>query len=491
MIFSFRGVSQIPPFFANYFETCHFKPGNSMFAKRLFILVLSVSTTFSLLSQENTDAFFIKKIHDTALTHSESYEWLRHLTKEIGGRLSGSPEAAAAVEFTRQMLDTLGLDSVWLMPVMVPHWVRGDQEIVRISDSALGSVELKAVALGGSVGTGSPGISGEVVEVRNFEELEELGSEGVNGKIVFFNRPFDPTQLNTFRAYGGAVGQRANGPSEAAKYGAAGVLVRSMASGLDDVPHTGSLRYRDDLPKIPAMAISTNDAELLSKALQAGPVRVYMEASCSQLPDKLSYNVIGEIRGRENPDEIILVGGHLDSWDVGEGAHDDGAGCVQAMDVLQLMKRLNYQPKRTIRCVLFMNEENGLRGGRKYAEEANRLGENHLVAIESDRGGFTPRGFTVAGNSHLFVERLTALQQWSSLLEPYYLHIKKGGGGADISPLRKYNTLLIGYEPDSQRYFDYHHTAADTFEAVNKRELELGSAAILSLVYLIDQYGLE
>ncbi|RME02125.1 MAG: M20/M25/M40 family metallo-hydrolase, partial [Bacteroidetes bacterium] len=191
------------------------------------------------------------------------------------------------------------------------------------------------------------------------------------------------------------------------------------------------------------------------------------------------------------PDEIILVGGHLDSWDIGEGAHDDGAGCVQAMDVLQLMKRLNYQPKHTIRCVLFMNEENGLRGGRTYAEEAARLGENHLVAIESDRGGFTPRGFTVDGNSHLFVERLTAMQQWSPLLEPYYLHIKKGGGGADISPLRAQNALLVGYEPDSQRYFDYHHTAADTFETVNKRELELGTAAILSLVYLIDQYGLK
>ncbi len=461
-----------------------------MFIRQIFILALSVCTTFSMEAQENSDAFFIKKIHDTALTQGKSYEWLRHLTKEIGGRLSGSPEAAAAVEYTRQMLDTLGLDSVWLMPVMVPHWVRGDKEIVRISTSAMGSIDLKAVALGGSVGTGSPGISAELVEVFSFEELEKLGKEGVQGKIVFFNRPFDPTLLNTFRAYGGAVGQRANGPSEAAKYGAAGVLVRSMASGLDDVPHTGSLRYREDLPKIPAMAISTNDAELLSKALKAGPVRVYMETNCSQLKDQPSHNVIGEIRGNEKPGEIILVGGHLDSWDLGEGAHDDGAGCVQAMDVLQLMKRMNYQPKRTIRCVLFMNEENGLRGGRKYADEANRLGEKHLAAIESDRGGFTPRGFTVDGNSHLFVKRLSAMQGWLPLLEPYYLHLNKGGSGADISPLRKHNTLLIGYEPDSQRYFDYHHTAADTFETVNKRELELGTAAILSLVYLIDQYGL-
>lgn len=462
-----------------------------MFRRQIILFVLSVCTTFSLSGQENADAFFIKKIHNAALTQGRGYDWLKYLTKEIGGRLSGSPEAAAAVEYTKQMLDTLGLDSVWLMPVWVPHWVRGDVEVVKIIKSAMGSMELKAVALGGSVATSSKGIVAEVVEVFNFEELEKLGEQGVKGKIVFFNRPFDPTQLNTFQAYGGAVDQRANGPSEAAKYGAVGVLVRSMATGLDDFPHTGSLNYRNDLPKIPAMAICTNDAENLSKLLKIGSVTVYMETNCAQLQDGLSYNVIGQIKGTEYPEEIILVGGHLDSWDIGEGAHDDGAGCVQAMDVLQLMKRLDYRPKRTIRCVLFMNEENGLRGAREYAKESERLGEKHLVAIESDRGGFTPRGFTVDGNSHLFVERLSALQQWLPLLEPYNLHIKKGGGGADISPLVSHKTLLIGYEPDSQRYFDYHHSAADTLETVNKRELELGTAAILSLVYLIDQYGLK
>ena len=413
------------------------------------------------------------------------------MTKKIGARLAASPQAAAAVEYTRQMLDTLGLDSVWVQPCMVPHWVRGEQEIVRIAQSSMGTVDLNALALGNSIGTGESGISGEVVEVSNFEELEKLGEANLKDKIVFFNRPFDPTLLNTFAAYGGAVGQRALGPSEAAKYGSTGVLVRSMASGLDDVPHTGGLAYRDGIPQIPAVAISTNDAELLSRLLKQSPVRVYMRTTCMKFPDKPSFNVIGEIRGSEKPEEIIIVGGHLDSWDVGEGAHDDGAGCVQSMDVLQLLKKLNYKPKRTIRCVLFMNEENGLMGGKTYGEEAKRKGEFHLAAIESDRGGFTPRGFTVDGETEVFSKKFPATQPWLKLLEPYGLHIKKGGGGADISPLKTQGTLLIAYEPDSQRYFDYHHTAADTFETVNKRELELGTAALTSLIYLIDKYGLE
>ncbi len=459
----------------------------------LTFALLSVSPSFSLMAQSDVtdeDAFFIKKIHDETLIEGNCYSWLHHLTKSIGPRLSGSPQAAAAVEYTKQMLDTLGLDSVWLQPVTVPHWVRGEKEIVRIASSVMGSMDLDALALGNSVGTGKNGVSAEVLEVMNFEELKKMG-EAVKGKIVFFNRPFDPTQLNTFAAYGGAVDQRGNGASEAAKYGAIGVVVRSMASGLDDVPHTGGLRYREDVEKIPAVAISTNHAEVLSGLLKQGAVNIYMKTNCQMLEDKLSYNVIGEIKGIEKPEEIILIGGHLDSWDVGEGAHDDGTGCVQSMDVVHLIKRLDYKPKRTIRCVLFMNEENGLRGGRTYGEEAMRKGEFHLAAIESDRGGFTPRGFTVDGEKDVFAKKFPLFQPWLSLLEPYGLRIKKGGGGADISPLKKQKTLLIGFEPDSQRYFNYHHTHADTFETVDKRELELGAAAITSLVYLIDKYGLD
>ncbi len=457
-------------------------------------LLLSVLPTVSLFSQAKTstdeDALFIRQIHDIALTQGRCYPWLHHLTKKIGARLAGSPQAAAAVEYTHQMLDTLGLDSVWLQPCTVPHWVRGEKEIVRIAQSDMGTVELNALALGNSVGTGEAGISAEVVRVLSLDDVEKLGEAKIKGKIVFFDRPFDPTKINTFEAYGGAVDQRGSGASEAAKFGAIGVLVRSMASGLNDVPHTGGLQYKDGLPKIPACAISTNDAELLGQLLKKSPVKVFMRTDCEMLAERPSFNVIGEIRGSEHPEEIIVVGGHLDSWDVGEGAHDDGAGCVQSMDVLQLFKRLNYKPKHTIRCVLFMNEENGLRGGTAYGDEAKRKGEKHVVAIESDRGGFAPRGFTVDGEETVFTEKFPKMQPWLDVLGPYNLHIKKGGGGADISPLKNQGVLLVGYEPDSQRYFDYHHTDADVFEAVNKRELELGTAAITSLIFLMDKYGL-
>ena len=460
-----------------------------------FAAFVSVLATFSTSlwwqTTSDEDAFFIRRIYDIALTEGETYQWLHHLTKDVGARLSGSPQAAAAVEYTKQVLDTIHLDSVWLQPCMVPHWVRGENEVMRISQSAMGSVALNALALGGSVGTGPDGISAEVMEVKTFEELESFGEDAIKGKIVFYNRPFDATLLNTFQAYGGAVGQRANGASEAAKYGAIGTLVRSMASGLNDVPHTGGMYYKDGVKKIPSVAISTNDAELLSNLLQLGTVEVYMRTTSVTYADKKSYNVIGEIKGREKPDEIIVIGGHLDSWDVGEGAHDDGAGCVQSMEVLKLMKQLGYQPKRTIRCVLFMNEENGSRGGEAYAEVAKEKGEFNLAAIESDRGGFTPRGFTFDENSKNFGQRFASAQSWLPLMEPYDLHLKKGGSGADISHLKDSGTFLIGFEPDAQRYFDYHHAPTDVFEAVNERELELGAAAITSLVFLIDKYGLE
>ncbi|HHM21148.1 MAG TPA: peptidase M28 family protein [Bacteroidetes bacterium] len=472
-----------------------FHPNGKKFLLNIFLfpLLLSVSTTFSVTAQHEAtdeDAFFIRRIHDFTLTRGSCYEWLRHLTKGIGGRLSGSPQAAAAVEYTRQVLDTLGLDSVWLQPVMVPYWIRGEKEIVRVASSAAGSFTLNALALGNSVGTGKNGIVAEVVEVHGLEEVKNLG-QAIEGKIVFFNRRLDPTQLNTFSAYGRAVDQRVFGAVEAARFGAVGVVVRSMASGLDDIPHTGSVAYKEGVEKIPAVAISTNDAELLSRLLRLDPVQVFVKTDCRFLEDQISYNVIGEIRGSEYPEEIILTGGHLDSWDVGEGAHDDGAGCVQSMEVLRILKQLHYRPRRTLRCVLFMNEENGLRGGRHYGKEAERKGQFHLAAIESDRGGFTPRGFTVAGEKEVFAKKFPRLQSWLNLLEPYGLRIKKGGGGADISPLKKQKTLLIGFEPDPQRYFNYHHTHTDIFETVDKRELELGAAAIASLVYLIDKYGLE
>jgi len=440
-------------------------------------------------AKPDADALFLDKIYDQALTDSRCYAWLENLSLGIGHRISGSVGAEKAVAWTRSVLDTMGLDSVWLQPCMVPRWVRGKAEQIRVLNAhRQGSFNLNALALGGSIGGK---LKAEVVEVKSWEELDRLGAEKLRGKIVFYNRPMDPTKIRTFEAYGGAVDQRASGASRASKYGAVAVLVRSMGLRLDDFPHTGSVRYDSAYALIPAAAISTNAAEQLSRVLREdGSATVSVRMDCRTLPDVLSYNVIGEIRGSERPGEVIVVGGHLDSWDVGHGAHDDGAGCTQSMDVLRLLKTTGYRPRHTIRCVLFMNEENGLRGGRKYAEEAQRKGEFHLAAIESDAGGFTPRGFNFDGDATVFAafyEKLTALEP---LFKPYGLQFNKGGSGADIGPLKGMKGLLSGYSPDSQRYFDYHHTADDTFDKVNKRELELGTASMAALVYLLDKYGL-
>ncbi len=456
----------------------------------LYFLTLCSLNVFSQEEKENEDALFIRKIYDQALTNGQCYQWLTHLTTQIGGRLAGSPASMAAVEYTRQVLDTMDMDSVWLQPCRVPHWNRGEREEVRVVQSALGSFDLNALALGNSVGTGVEGIAAEVIEVQSLAEVEALGETQVKGKIIFYNRPMNPKQIRTFNAYGGAVDQRVFGASRAAKFGAVGTLVRSMTTKLDDYPHTGTLVYEEEVQRIPSLAVSTNDAERLSFLLKKGPVTVFIKSNCEILEDKLSYNVIGEIKGTTHPDEIILVGGHLDSWDVGQGAHDDGAGCVHAMDVIHILKRLDYQPKRTIRCVLFMNEENGQGGAIKYMEESNEKGEFHLAAIESDAGGFTPRGFTSDGDESIFTEKFRKVTQWLPLLEPYGLFLQKGGSGADISRLKSQKGLLFGFQPDSQRYFDYHHTSQDRIEAVNQRELELGAASIATLVYLIDKYGL-
>ncbi|MCJ8165306.1 M20/M25/M40 family metallo-hydrolase [Pontibacter sp. E15-1] len=459
---------------------------------RYFLIAAATAFTLPAVAQQQapSDSVIIRKLYSEALTSTESYENLRYLTKRIGARLSGSPQAAAAVEWTRQVMQRLDLDTVYLQPVMVPHWVRGDKEIGRVYNSKMiGNADMNIAALGASVGTGKQGLSAEVVEVQNFEELEKLGKKKVKGKIVFFNRPFDNTHVQTMASYSGAVDQRGGGPVAAARLGAAGVLVRSMANELQDVPHTGNTRYEDGVTKIPAAAISTNDAERLSSLLKEDPnLKFYMRMTSEMLPDVLSYNVIGELKGTEKPDEIIAVGGHLDSWDLGEGAHDDGTGCMQSIEVLRLFKELGIKPKRTVRAVLFMNEENGLRGGIKYAEVAKAKGEKHVAAIESDAGGFTPRGFSMEGSN----AQLAKLKAWKPMLEPYGLsEYGMGHGGSDIGPLKGQGSVaLIGYRPDSQRYFDYHHTSIDVFENVNRREMQLGAAGMASLVYLISEYGL-
>ncbi|MEO9965772.1 MAG: M20/M25/M40 family metallo-hydrolase [Reichenbachiella sp.] len=454
-----------------------------------FSLAVLVMLVFTFVSQAQKHEQNLRTIFDEALTNGQSYPMLKYLSLSIGHRLSGSPSAAAAVEYTRQQMESMGFDRVYLQEVMVPHWVRGNTEVGRIVGAkSFGSKDMKVTALGNSVGTGSAGLLAEVIEVQSLEALESLGKKNVEGKIVFFNRPLDPKHIHTGHAYGGAGDQRVNGPSVAAKYGAVAVVVRSLTLALDDVPHTGTLIYDPEAPKIPAVAISTIGANELSKTLKANKgLKFYIETHCEMLPDVLSYNVIGELTGSELPNEYIVVGGHLDSWDVGDGSHDDGAGCVQAIEAVRIFKATGIRPKRTLRAVMFMNEENGLRGGKEYARVAKEKGEKHVAALESDSGGFTPRGFGIRSTD----EVLTKIQSWSDLLAPYDLRkLVKGYGGADINPMEDQGTVLIGLMPDSQRYFDYHHTSEDTFDKVNKRELELGAASMAALIYLIDQKGL-
>ncbi|MEO6038688.1 MAG: M20/M25/M40 family metallo-hydrolase, partial [Saprospiraceae bacterium] len=412
---------------------------------RMLIVIFTLPTCLQAQTPEPTeDAAMLRKIYNQALTDSRCYAWLGDLTAKVGHRLSGSPAAAKAVTWGRATLDTLGLDSVWLQPCMVPHWVRGAPEQIRVVDAKSGPFDLHALALGGSVNTPGHGLRANVVEVKSWAALDSLGAKGqLGGKLVFYNRPMDPTKIRPFDAYGGAVDQRVFGASRAAKYGAIGVLVRSMTPNFDDVPHTGTLVYDTAVVRIPAAAISTNDADKLSQVLKKEPkVIVSMRLNCQLLPDEPSYNVIGEIRGTERPKEILLVGGHLDSWDVGQGAHDDGTGVVQSMDVLRYLRRVGYRPRHTIRCVLFMNEENGGRGGEKYAVEAERKGEFHLCAIESDAGGFAPRGFSFEGEKTVFPAFYEKVKNLRPLFEPYGLTLTEGGSGSDVGHLRDQKGLL-------------------------------------------------
>ncbi len=428
----------------------------------------------------------VRQIFDEALVNGECYDYLRVLTKEIGGRLTASPRCYQAKNFVYSLLDSLGFDPVFKQPFLATHWERGEKESASlILDET--STDMSMTTLGGSIGTPGEGVEGEVIELLGLEQLEEFGREKLEGKVVFFNRPMDPRHVNTFHACGGCVDQRWGGAMEAAKFGAVGVVVRSMSHAQDDHPHTGSMGYADDVQKIPSVAISTNSANELSEALLAGKKpKVKIITSAKSYPDTIVNNVVGEIRGTEFPEEIILVGGHLDSWDNGEGAHDDGAGCVHAIEAVRILKAIGYKPKRTLRVVLFINEENGLRGGKKYCEEAKKYNWNHIVAIESDRGGLSPRGFHMEAEK----EQIEKVQSWRKVLEPYGLYdFRAGGSGADIKPLQGENTVLVGFVPDSQRYFDFHHAPSDVFENVNKRELEMGAASMAALVYFFDQYG--
>ena len=438
---------------------------------------------------QNEDSLMISRIAEEVLVRGKAYENLRNLTKKVGPRLTASPGCYKAEAWGQQALQDAGADKVYLQECKVPHWVRGGKEEARyfVGNDAKGKA-LDVLALGNSLGTGSKGLSAPVILISSFDELEKRSAE-IKGKIVFYNYKFNPRFIHTFQSYSDAVRYRGQGATRASRYGAVAVLVRSMTHATDNHPHTGGMNYNDSFPKIPALAVGIQDADKLAGAIEANKtVRLFIKSNAKMLADTIAHNVIGELTGSEFPEQIITVGGHLDSWDPAEGAHDDGAGCVHSIEVLRALKAIGYRPKRTIRVVLFANEENGLRGGTKYAEEAKNKNEQHIFALESDAGGFTPRSFSFTMSK----ERMEKVRSWLPFFAPYLVwHFNEGGGGADIGPLnRTLGTPVAGLQPDSQRYFDIHHARSDVFENVNKRELELGALNMAALIYLIDKYGL-
>ena len=454
--------------------------------RKLFLLMFC--WPFLTQAQVNQDSIIIKKMSDEIMTNGKAYDLLRQLTKQIGGRLAGSPQQQNAAIWGKRNMESFAPDKVFMQPCKTPNWQRGGKDfasVVSVNGKAMNR-PLAALALGNSLGSNGL-VEAELLTVADFDELEKRKAE-VKGKIVYYHSMFDPNIIQTFGAYGKMGVYRSTGASRAAKYGAVGVMLHSLSTAPDNAPHTGGMKYDEDYPKIPAVALGPNDAKELYANAKKGTIRVQMQTYGYFLPDADENNVVAEIKGSTFPNEIITIGGHLDSWDVNEGAHDDGAGIVQTMEILRTMKALNYQPKRTIRFVLFANEENGMRGGNKYAELAKQNNEQHVFALESDAGGFTPRAIGISATSP---EQFKKMQQWASLLKPYGTEITAGGGGADIGPLKNVNAAIVlaGLVPDSQRYFDLHHAKTDVFENVNKRELLLGAVNMAAIIYLVDQYG--
>ena len=451
------------------------------FLSLLFILPIVVA------AQTENDSVAIKHFSNEILLHGKGYEWLSQLTRNIGGRLAGSPQMVQAEQWGFAVMKAAGADTVFMQECKVPHWVRGGKDEAFIL-TEIKSIPLNVLALGNSNGSGENGVTAKVLEVKNFEELD-MRKEEAKGKIVFYNCDFDETNIFTFESYGQSVKYRGGGASHAARYGAVGVIVRSMSHATDNNPHTGWMGYNDSFPKIPAVAIGLKDLTVLHDNLAKNKdLQVSLFTYGKMLPDTIGHNVVAEIKGTQNKEEYITVGGHLDSWDVNEGAHDDGAGIAQTLELLRAFKALNYHPKHTIRFVLFANEENGTRGGKEYARLAVENKEKHVFALESDAGGFTPRGFSITTDALGWAK----IDSWKKLLAPYgctdFLH---DGRGTDINPL--YTVFKISEAeliPDSQRYFDVHHAASDVFENVNKRELHLGAVNMAAFIYLVDKYGL-
>ena len=436
-----------------------------------------------LFSQNKQDSIQFKNISDEMLVNGTAYENLRDLTQNIGHRLSGSEAYEKATDWAVLKLKEAGADKVWIEEVMVPVWERG-KESLQIKDKSGKWKSLRMLSLGNSEGSKGKDIEAEIVFVKNKEDFDKLTDAQIKGKIIFFNYAFNQKFISTGQAYGDAGKYRRSSASWAGKRGAKAVIIRSLSSAFDDVPHTGMMKYdADDTAKIPAVAIGPKSADELEKTLKTQKVFAKLNSNCTMKGEKLSYSVIGEITGKKDQ-SVIVVGGHLDSWDVGEGAQDDGAGIVQSIEILRTFKKLGLKNKHTIRVVCFANEENGVKGGNQYAENIKKKNEKHIFAVESDGGGFTPRGFGLV----MSPEKRKEVQSWRNLFLPYGVHnFEYQYAGTDIEPMQEFGVPLAELSPDSQRYFEIHHSDEDTFDKVNRRELLLGAAVMGQLIYIIDK----
>lgn len=459
--------------------------------KFVFVLFFPILSTAQ---NKMNDSLFIHNIAVNILSNDAAYNHLHYLTKNIGGRLSGSRQMVLAEQWGAKVMKECGAQTVTLQECSVPHWIRGGKDSAVVTytdvDGKKKTYQLNILALGNSVGSGANGVTAPLIRVNNWDDLERKKAE-VKGKIVFYNNPFDDTLINPFEAYRKNVVYRGVGASRAAKYGALAVMIRSITNTPgNNYPHTGSLRYLDSIKQIPAAAMGLMDVKKLDSLFDKNlSLSASLHTHGKMLPDTIGHNVIGEIRGSEHPEQIITIGGHLDSWDPAEGANDDGTGVVQTLEVLRVFAALNYHPKHTLRFVLFANEENGTRGAKQYADEAKQKGEQHIFALESDDGGFTPRGFRfdVDSSSATWQKIMT----WQPLFLPYYGdRFERGESGSDVGYLKTLGTQLAGLNTDSQRYFYIHHAASDVFENVDIREMKLGAVNMAALIYLVDEYGL-
>ncbi len=430
----------------------------------------------------------MKKLQQAALSSDYAYRQVAHLSNNIGPRLSGSAQAQKAVEYVAGELKALGLE-VKLEKVMVPHWVRGEETaaLVQFPGQAPETRQkLVLTALGGSVPTPAEGLTAEVVVVRDFDELNSLGKNKVAGKIVVFNHAFDKQMAAQGRggeAYGEAVVYRSDAPSAAARLGAVAALIRSVGGATYRLPHTGATKYANDAPKIPAAALAEEDALLLADLAPQGPVRMHLVLTPQQLPDAVSYNVIGDLKGSEHPEQVVIVSGHLDSWDLGTGAIDDGAGVAVALEAAHLVRQLGLQPRRTIRVIAWMNEENGLMGGKTYAKEhAGEIG-NHFAALETDGGAGHPLGIYFAGKPELKAVLQPAAQVLAA--SGAGLLLARDEVGSDIDPLLKLGVPNFSPVQDSRFYFNFHHTAADTLDKIVPQELAENAAINAVLAYAL------